>query len=89
MLNHKEILEALLAGKVLRDTQDNSVLLYMGTDSTLYDDEGTRYELMPLFDWEISLETININDIEVPKPESKELTCNTIYYMPRPEHKVL
>lgn len=89
MLNHKEVLEALLAGKVLRDIHDNDVLVFMGTDSVLYDEEGTKYDNLPLHDWELIPETININGIDVPKPESKELICNTLYYIPKPEYKAL
>ena len=86
MLNNKEVLEALLEGKVLRDVNESSLLVYMGTDGTLYDEEGTRYCNLPLQDWELIPETININGIEVPMPERKELICNTLYYIPNPDH---
>ena len=86
MLNHKEVLEALLAGKVLRDVVDKDIIVFKGTNGRLYDDEGEPLEELYLNGWELIPETININGIEVPMPERKELICNTLYYIPNPDH---
>ena len=70
MLNHREVLEALLAGKVLRDIVDENMLVYLGTDGRLYNQKSTVVDRLSLRDWELSPETIEINGIEVPKGET-------------------
>jgi hypothetical protein len=70
MLNHREVLEALLAGKVLRDKFNKGMVVYLGTDDTVYDERGNGVVTVFLCDWELSPEVIEINGIEVPKGET-------------------
>lgn len=86
MLNHKEVLEALLAGKVLRDIVDKDIIIFMGADGKLYSEIGKPLSALYLPLWELAPETIEINGIDITKPESKELSYNTIYYMPKPDY---
>ena len=82
MLNHREVLEALLAGKVLRDVVDKDIIVFKGTNGRLYDDEGEPLEELYLNGWELAPETIEINGIEVPKPETTAPPYGTTAYMP-------
>ena len=70
MLNHREVLEALLAGKAVRDIVDEDMLVYLGTDGRLYDQKNTVIGSLYLGDWKLSPETIEINGIKVPKGET-------------------
>ena len=82
MLDHIEILEALLAGKVLRDVVDKDIIVFKGTNGTLYNEEGAPLEELYLNGWELAPETIEINGIEVPKPETTAPPSGTIAYIP-------
>jgi hypothetical protein len=67
MLNHKEIMEALLAGKTLVDLNDKEITLRLDEDSVV--DQNSIYkESIHLLDWEVKPRTININGYEVPEP---------------------
>lgn len=82
MLNHKEVLEALLAGKVLRDIVDKDIIIFMGADGKLYSEIGKPLSALYLPLWELAPETIEINGIEVPKPETTAPPYGTTAYIP-------
>lgn len=92
MLNHREVLEALLAGKVLRDVADKDIIVFMGADGKLYGAEGKLYggikeEIVPIEElylngWELAPETIKIKGIEVPKPETNKPKQGARVYIP-------
>ena len=67
MLNHREVLEALLAGKTLVDLSDKEITLRLDEDSVV--DQNSIYkEAINLLDWKVKPRTININGYEVPEP---------------------
>jgi hypothetical protein len=72
MLNHREVLEALLAGETLVDLNDKEVTLRLDSDTIVA--THNHFELsgsvdsICLFDWKIKPRTININGYEVPEP---------------------
>ena len=67
MLNHREVLEALLAGKTLVDLSDKEITLRLDEDSVV--DQNSIYkESIHLLDWEVKPKTININGYKVPEP---------------------
>jgi hypothetical protein len=67
MLNHREVLEALLAGETLVDVADSGITIrFNGTN--ILDQESEEQETICLFDWKIKPRTININGYEVPEP---------------------
>ncbi len=87
MLNHKEVMEALLAGKVLVDTYNknlkvrlnNSVLEVLGDNKVweIWVDDN-----ITLLDWKLEPETININGHKVPKPiTDKTQIIGNVYYV--------
>lgn len=82
MLNHNEVLEALLAGKVLRDVVGKDIIVFKGTNDILYNEDGKPLEELYLNGWELAPETIEINGIEVPKPETTAPSCGTRFYIP-------
>lgn len=87
MLNHKEVMEALLAGKVLVDTYDKTVKIRL-KDSVLEILDGIKGwqtwidDGITLLDWKLEPETININGHEVPKPiTDKDQIIGNVYYV--------
>jgi hypothetical protein len=82
MLNHREVLEALLAGKVVRDELDNSILLYLGTDGRLRNETDTIMDRVFVEGWQLSLETIEINGIKAPKGETVVPARGTRLFLP-------
>lgn len=82
MLNHREVLEALLAGKVLRDVVDIDIIVFKGTDGKLYNEEEAPITELYLEGWELSPEVIEINGIEVPKGETVVPAGGTTLFTP-------
>ena len=85
MLNHREVLEALLAGETLVDVNDKEITLRfdgdtIATTDSLYGFSGSVEDIC-LLDWKVKPRTININGYEVPEPLSK-LTISQHYYVP-------
>jgi hypothetical protein len=80
MLNHREVLEALLAGETLVDVNDKEITLRFDGDS-IVGEYSTRLASIALVDWEIKPKTININGYEVPEPLSN-LVITERYYLP-------
>lgn len=72
MLNHREVLEALLAGETLVDVNDKEVTLRFDGDTLVATNSYYRcaesVEDVYLLDWKIEPRTININGYEVPEP---------------------
>jgi hypothetical protein len=72
MLNHREVLEALLAGETLVDVNDKEITLRLDSGTIAVTD--SEFELsgdvdsICLLDWEVKPRTININGYEVPEP---------------------
>ena len=82
MLDHREVLEALLAGKVLRDVVGKDIIVFKGAKDILYNEDGKPLEELYLNEWELAPETIEINGIEIPKAETKAPSCGTRFYIP-------
>lgn len=93
MNNDREILEALLAGKILiNNTCGEEIRLIDNIISVLVSKEQTRIgnqqrdTALALLrfsdDWTIKQEVILINGVEVPAPEKVILKEGTTYYMP-------
>lgn len=82
MLNHREVLEALLAGKVLRDVVDIDIIVFKGTDGKLYNEEEAPITELYLEGWELSPEVIEINGIEVLKGETVVPDRGTCLFLP-------
>ena len=85
MLNHREVLEALLAGETLVDVNDKEITLRFNGDTivttdSLYGFSGSVEDIC-LLDWEVKPRTININGYEVPEPLSN-LVITERYYLP-------
>jgi len=85
MLNHREVLEALLAGETLVDIHDSSVTLRFDGDTLVatggyYQPTGCVVDVC-LPNWKIKPRTININGYEVPEPLSN-LVITERYYLP-------
>jgi hypothetical protein len=79
MLNHREVLEALLAGETLVDVADSGISIrFNGTN--ILDQESDEQETICLFDWKIKPKTININGYEVPEPIRVKPRVGDIYY---------
>jgi hypothetical protein len=85
MLNHREVLEALLAGETLVDVNNEvtvrfeennivSIHSFYGFSITL--------ENISLLDWKIKHKTININGYEVPEPIRVRPRKGELYYIP-------
>ena len=80
MLNHREVLEALLAGETLVDVADSGITIrFNGTN--ILDQESEEQETICLFDWEIKPRTININGYEVPEPMRVKPRKGELYYI--------
>jgi hypothetical protein len=72
MLNHREVLEALLAGETLVDVNDKEITLRFEGDTLVatggyYQPLGSVVDVC-LVNWEVKPRTININGYEVPEP---------------------
>jgi hypothetical protein len=80
MLNHREVLEALLAGETLVDVADSGITIRFN-GANILDQESEEQETICLFDWKIKPRTININGYEVPEPLSN-LVITERYYLP-------
>jgi hypothetical protein len=85
MLNHREVLEALLAGETLVDVNDKDITLRFDEDTIVTTDSLYRFsgsvEDICLSDWEIKPRTININGYEVPEPIRVSPEVGKVYYV--------
>ena len=86
MLNHREVLEALLAGETLVDVNDKEMTLRFDGDTiaitdSLYGFSGSAEDIC-LLDWEVKPKTININGYEVPEPIRVRPRKGELYYIP-------
>jgi hypothetical protein len=80
MLNHREVLEALLAGETLVDVADSGITIrFNGTN--ILDQESEEQETICLFDWKIKPRTININGYEVPEPMRVKPSLGDKFYI--------
>ncbi len=75
-LNNKEVMEALLAGKVLVDTYNKNLKLRLNNSTLEILDAIKGWQTwiddnITLLDWKLEPETININGHEVPRPLDK------------------
>jgi hypothetical protein len=81
MKDHVEMFEALLAGKLLINSLGQVIQLDKGIIS-IY--KGST--LVPLkFDpkqWEVKVNTININGFNIPEPVKEPLEIGCVYYTP-------
>jgi hypothetical protein len=87
MLNHREVLEALLAGETLVDVNDKEITLRFNGDTivttdSLYGFSGSVEDIC-LLDWEVKPRTININGYEVPEPIRVRPEAGEVYYVVR------
>ena len=81
MLNHREVLEALLAGETLVDVADSGITIrFNGTN--ILDQESEEQETICLFDWKVKPRTISINGYEVPEPIRVRPRKDELYYIP-------
>jgi hypothetical protein len=80
MLNHREVLEALLAGETLVDLYDAKITRRLDGDSII-DENFIRENAIALLDWKIKPKTININGYEVPEPIRVKPRVGDIYYI--------
>lgn len=67
MLNHREVLKALLAGETLVDAEDDRITRRLAGDSII-DQNSISEDAIALIDWKVKPRTININGYEVPEP---------------------
>jgi len=85
MLNHREVLEALLAGETLVDLNDKEITLRLDSDTIAVTDSefylSGNVDSICLLDWKVKPRTININGYEVPEPLSN-LVIAERYYLP-------
>lgn len=86
MLNHREVLEALLAGETLVDLNDKEITLRfdgdtIATTDSLYGFSGSVEDIC-LLDWEVKPRTININGFEVPEPVRIRPRKDELCYIP-------
>jgi hypothetical protein len=80
MLNHREVLEALLAGETLVDVADSGISIrFNGTN--ILGQESDEQETICLFDWKIKPRTITINGYEVPEPIRVKPRLGDKYYI--------
>jgi hypothetical protein len=71
MLNHREVLESLLRGDVVRDIINKKIKIRLGDYKLEYWENETWNTVVSeisLEGWELEPKTIIINGIEVPKP---------------------
>ena len=85
MLNHREVLEALLAGETLVDIHDKEVTLRFEGDTLVatgayYQPTGCVVDVC-LTNWKVKSKTININGYEVPEPMRVEPNIGETYYI--------
>lgn len=80
MLNHREVLEALLAGETLVDLEDDKITRRLDGDNII-DQNSIGEDVIALIDWKIKPRTITINGYEVPEPLSN-LVITERYYLP-------
>ncbi len=87
MLNHKEVMEALLAGKILVYTYNKTLKIRLN-NSMLEVLEGNknwtiwRDDNITLLGWKLEPETININGHKVHKPiTDKNQIIDNVYYV--------
>jgi hypothetical protein len=85
MLNHREVLEALLAGETLVDVNDKEMTLRFDGDTLVatgdyYQPLGSVEDVC-LLDWKIKPRTININGYEVPEPMRVKPEEGEVYYV--------
>lgn len=80
MINHREVLEALLAGETLVDLYDAKITRRLDGDSII-DENFIRENAIALLDWKIKPKTININGYEVPEPIRVKPRVGDIYYI--------
>lgn len=88
MKNHKEFMEAILAGEILyKDVTDIKIKLCPTTGNLVLQQGNSKwvpylfYDYPHYQDWKILPKTININGIEVPEPERKNILHNQKYYL--------
>lgn len=80
MLNHREILEALLAGETLVDLYDDKMTRRLYGDRII-DQNSLSGDSIALLDWKIKPRTININGYEVPEPTRVKPKHGEPYYI--------
>jgi hypothetical protein len=85
MLNHREVLEALLAGETLVDVNDKEITLRfdgdtIATTDSLYGFSGSVEDIC-LLDWKVKPRTININGYEIPEPMRVSPEEGEVYYV--------
>ena len=93
MLNHREVLEALLAGETLVDVNDKEITLRFDGDTLVatggYYLSAESVEDVCLLDWKVKPRTININGYEVPVPSrAKPNRGDTCYIAYLPDDRV-
>ncbi len=85
MLNHREVLEALLAGETLVDLNDKEITLRLDSDTIaathIHFELSGSVDSICLFDWKIKPRTININGYEVPEPMRVSPEEGEVYYV--------
>lgn len=85
MLNHREVLEALLAGETLVDV-NNEVTVRFEENNIVsihsFSGFSITLENISLLDWKIKHKTININGYEVPEPIRVRPREGELYYIP-------
>jgi hypothetical protein len=81
MLNHREVLEALLAGETLVDVNDKEITLRFDGDSVV-DQYSIYKESISLLDWKVKPRTININGYKVPEPIRIRPRKDELCYIP-------
>ena len=80
-MNHREVLEALLAGETLVDMLDENITLRL--DGGIIINESLREKgNIILRNWKIKPKTININGFEVPEPVREPLSIGDEYFTP-------
>lgn len=87
MKSHKEMFEALLAGKTLVSKQKTYTPEISLLDNGQLSRTSCKNNLKLLFDlplaaWKIKQKTININGFEVPEPLFEKPEIGTEYYVP-------
>jgi hypothetical protein len=81
MLNHREVLEALLAGETLVDLKDDKITRRLEGDSII-DQNSISEDAIALEDWKIKPKTISINGFEVPEPVKEPLPVGKRFFIP-------
>jgi hypothetical protein len=81
MLNHREVLEALLAGETLVDLYDDKITRRLDGDSII-DQNSISEDAIALIDWKVKPKTININGYKVPEPIRIRPRKDELCYIP-------